>query len=94
MAFTEDISAFLSTDEFAVTASIDGRLVNVIFDNGYQDALSGLMESTQISCTGRTADLAASVQDTYLTIDYMTYRVNGNQPDGTGVTKLLLEFIA
>lgn len=65
--------------------------VPVIFDNAYQSALGGLVESSGPQCIGRTSDLAAAVQGVSIVIGGTSYRVRGNQPDGTGVTTLELE---
>lgn len=91
MAFTEDISAFLRTDEFAVTATIGAALVPGIFYNGYQTGLAGTMETTGPTFMGATADLSAAVEGTSLVINSVTYKVVDNQPDGTGMTALVLE---
>lgn len=91
MAFAEDLAPFFSPDEFAVSATIGAATVQVIFDNGYQAVLAGLMESQVPTCVGATADLAAAVEGTAVTIESVAYKVVDNQPDGTGVTTLVLE---
>ena len=89
--FVEDLSAFFSTSEFAVTASFAGGTAAVIFDNGYQGALNGFIESSAPSITGPSAALATLGQGTSVTVNSVAYKVMEVQPDGTGITKLMLE---
>ena len=90
--FVEDLAPLFDTcTGFAQYATVDGQRVPVIFDDGYQAALAGLVESTGPQCLARTADVSAVVQGTAITIDGTGYTVRGVQPDGTGVTTLYLE---
>lgn len=89
MNLAADIPVFLA--DFGVDAVVGGVTVPVIFDNGYQTGLAGAMESSGPTATGATADLAASVEGTSLVINSVTYKVVDNQPDGTGMTTLVLE---
>lgn len=91
MAFEEDLSPFFNTAEFADAATVGGVAVDGIFDNGYQAALGGLMESTGPTFTAATADLSSAVDGTTVAIGGVHYKVMNNQPDGTGVTVLSLE---
>lgn len=86
---TADTAAFLA--DFGVPATIGAVTVQVIFDNGYQTGLAGTIETTGPTAVGATADLAASVEGTSLVINSVTYKVADNQPDGTGMTTLVLE---
>lgn len=89
---TEDLSAFFNTSEFATTANVAGvGGVSVIFDNGYQGALNGFIESSAPSITGPSASLASAVQGTSVTINAVAYKVMEVHPDGTGIIKLMLE---
>lgn len=88
--FTEDLAPFLDTDTgFAVSAVVGAATVPVIFDAAYTSA-GGMVESTGPQCQGKTADLAAAVQGTAITVNGTAYVVTGNQPDGTGITVLQL----
>jgi hypothetical protein len=89
--FAEDLSVFFNTSEFAVTATVAGAGVSVIFDNGYQGALNGFLESSAPSITGPSASLATAVQGTAVTVNAIAYKVMEVHPDGTGITKLMLE---
>lgn len=89
--FAEDLSPFFDVaGGFAVTATVGGSSFPVMFDNGYQSALGGLVESTAPQCMAKSADVAAVVQGTSITINSVAYTVTGVQADGTGVTTLQL----
>lgn len=93
--FVEDLSVFFDTASgFAQSATVDGDTFPVIFDNGYQSALGGLVESTGPICQAKTADVSTVVQGATITIASTDYRVRGVQPDGTGITTLVLELSA
>lgn len=77
----------LSNAEATFGASPDP--IPVIFDDAYV-SVGGIYESTGPQAQGSTADLAAAVQGTAITINGQAYTVTGNQPDGTGMTVLQL----
>ena len=87
--FTEDLSPFFNTAELATAATLDGAAVTGIFDNAYTDALG--LASREPMYTLPTASAAAATQSSVLVVGGVTYRVTSVQPDGTGVTTLLLE---
>ena len=90
--FAEDLSPFFDVaGGFAVTATVGATSFPVIFDNGYQGALSGMVESTGPVCRAKSADVSTVVQGTSITISAVAYKVREVQPDGTGVTVLFLE---
>lgn len=91
--FTEDLSVFFDTaNGFAVNATLSGGgTVPVIFDAAYQGALGGFAESTGPQCTAKSADVATAVQGSTLVIAGITYKVTELQPNGTGITILMLE---
>jgi hypothetical protein len=84
-----DIAPMLA--DFGVNATIGAATVRVIFDAEYEAALGTGMEAAGPRCTGATADLAAAVQGTAITINSVAYKVASHQPDGTGITTLVLE---
>ena len=89
--FVEDLTPYFDTASgFAQAATVSGQSVPVIFDNGYAAALGGLVESTGPSCQAKSADVAAVVQGSTITIGGTAYTVVGVEPDGTGVTTLQL----
>ncbi len=88
---TEDLTAFLNTSDFALTVTVAGAEVAVIFDNGYQAAVNGFAESAAPSITGRTSDLSRLVQGSAVTVSAVAYKVAQVHPDGTGISTLILE---
>lgn len=97
--FTEDLGTFFSTAEFADTASINGAAaVLVIFDNAYARADVGAlgMASTQPAITLPTADVPASPRGKTAVVTStlhgtLNFKIVDHEPDGTGVSVLLLE---
>lgn len=95
MPFEEDLSLFLSSDEFGSVATATtrhGEVVQfqVIFDNGYAAQFGGLADATGPSALARSADVADLVQGSVVDIGAETWAVADMQPDGTGMTTLLL----
>lgn len=92
MAFIEDLAALFDVEYgFAVLATSGAASFAVLFDNGYQGALTGLVETTSPVARARTADISALVQGSPITIaGWGDFVINGVQPDGTGVTLLQL----
>lgn len=88
MPFVEDLSVYFT--DFGVAATLDGQAVRGVFDNGYMQALGG-MASAEPSFMLRSADASTATQASLLVVAGTTYRVRSLQPDGTGVTTLLLE---
>lgn len=90
--FSEDLGTFFSLDTpGSATATVSGGDIVVLFDNGYQAALAGFVESTGPSCVARTSDVSTLVQGSSVTINATAYKVATVQPDGFGVTTLQLE---
>lgn len=97
MAFEEDLSLFLCADEFGVVATATTRYsevvqFQVIFDGPYAQALGDLMSGTQPQALARTVDVADLDAGCAISINGADYLVTGPiQPDGTGMSRLLLE---
>ena len=89
-SLSSDTGAFFSeADGFTVAAALNGGAeLQVLFDNGYLDALD--VASAAPSATCRTADVVAAVQGDTLTVDGTDYTVRSVEPDGAGVTVLRL----
>lgn len=65
-----------------------------IFDNDYQEVIddSGVgAESSQPVFLCRTADVSSAAHGDTLVVNSTNYVVRGVQPDGTGMTLLMLE---
>ena len=92
MAFTEDLSAFIGPDTpGSNTATLSGQAFPVLFDGPYQSAMAGLVETSAPQITCKSADVASAVQGTPITVGTTAYKVATVQPDGTGITTLVLE---
>jgi len=88
--FAEDHTAFLDTGEFADLATLPGGgQVRVIFDAPHADVLG--MEASAPTALGRTVDLQALAHGHALQVRGQAFVVVGVQPDGTGMTRLVLE---
>lgn len=90
--FAEDLSPFLNVAEFSVPATLPGgQVVPVIFENPHGDGLAGFMESSQPTALGASAQLASLDHGSVVSIGGASWAVVGVQPDGTGMTRLVLE---
>ena len=87
MAFAETLSGYFA--DFGVTATLGGVAVTGIYDDAYADALgiSGSGPSLLLPATSAaSASLGASC-----VVGAISYTVSGIQPDGTGMTRLMLQ---
>lgn len=92
MPFAEDLSAFFSPAEFAVTVTLAGVAVTGIFDAAYQLADVGTgMAGTAPVLTLPTSAVPPSPVGAAVVVNAVTYTVAAHEPDGTGVSRLLLE---
>lgn len=90
MAFTEDLAPFFA--DFATPATLAGQGVQGIFDAAYALGQVGIgMASTQPTYTLPTASVVGEPVGQALVIGAVTYIVAAAEPDGTGITRLLLE---
>lgn len=86
--FTEDTTAFLA--DFGEEVLVAGQPVRGIFDEAYIDPLG--VASVAPALTTFPALLPAfTVGLSTLVRGVVTYRIVGQQPDGTGGTVLILE---
>lgn len=86
--FSEDTAPFFA--DFSVTATISGRPVPVIFDQPYAAPFDGRIDNAEPECTGASADLLAVARGDTITIGATGYYVERAEPDGTGLTRLVL----
>lgn len=97
MAFTEDFTAFLDTDGFAVTASYTPAStgvpvsIDIIFDGEYSDPLTH--ETINPQCLGKLSDFSSVADDDDITIESIAYKIRTPKPDGTGMITCMLEVV-
>lgn len=92
--FVEDTSVLFDTDlGFAQMATVGGASVAVIFDNASSLGAVGPfgMASTQPSITLPTVNVPSNPVGTTVVVGAATYLVASHEPDGTGISRLLLE---
>lgn len=91
--FAEDLSAFFSPADFAQRITLAGVEVDAIFDNAY--ALGGVgglgMGTTAPAITLPTAQVPANPVGAAVQVGAAAYVVATHEPNGTGVSVLLLE---
>lgn len=89
--FVEDHSLFFA--DFGQTAIVGGETVSVIFDNGYALGSVGPigMASSQPMLTLASANVPADPVGTAVVVGGVSYTVGAHEPDGAGMSRLLLE---
>lgn len=93
MAFTEDLSVFMSTAEFAVDVIIDGVSVKAIFDNGYALGSGGAngFSTSQPMLTLSTSDVPANPVGKSVLVNGLSFTIETPEHDGTGVSSIMLQ---
>jgi hypothetical protein len=87
---TEDLAPFFA--DFAVACTVNGAAVRGIFDNGFALGAVGIgMAGTQPTLRLRTADVTADPVGQAVSVNAVAYTVTAHEPDGTGVSVLMLE---
>lgn len=86
--FAEDLSAFFDTDDFAVSATIGTATVSGILDRQFVTVNDVDGYHPVFMCA--TADVSAVAKGAACAISGVNYIVVSNQPDGTGVTNIVL----
>jgi hypothetical protein len=75
--------------DFGVDATLNGTAVRGIFDDAYMDPLG--MAGSQPALLCASADVSAAAQGTAVVVNSVNYTVGSTQPDGTGMTRILLQ---
>ena len=75
--------------DLAEPATVAGRPVRALFDAAYADVLGVASIAPALTCA--SADVAHAVRGSAVTVRGVAYTVANLQPDGTGVTVLILE---
>ena len=86
--FDEDLSVFFDDDDFAVEVNIDGTNVIGIFEEQYIEV--NYIQTKKPTFTFVSADSLVT-PDSLVVNGLEVYRVKGIEPDGTGITRLILE---
>jgi hypothetical protein len=91
MAFTEDLTAYFNTADFGVEAlwSESAEPVVVIFDKAFIENL-GIAGNSPVALA-KESDFPDVAEGQTLTISGTVYTIITSQPDGTGVTTLIME---
>ena len=86
-----DRTALLADYGTTVTKT-DASTFTAIFDNDFLavDLDESEVESTEPTLLARTADVSGLAHGDSLTISAVSYTVRGIQPDGTGMTQIML----
>lgn len=84
-----DLDEFFDADDFGIAAVVDGEAVTGIFDNIYVE-IEGV-SGTHPVLTCKTSAVSHASQGDTVTIAGISYRIASIEPDGTGVTQLILE---
>lgn len=92
--FTEDLSGFFDTGDFADAGTYthvgaSPATVNGIFDSYFVDPLGIEGNSPRFICA--SSDVSSVAHGDSLVVDSVTYHVVGVEPDGTGVVVLKLQ---
>ena len=87
----EDLAAYFDTTSwFAQSATLDGVTVAGIFDSPYLQAFDGIASAAP-SFTLPSTSAASATSASVLVLAGTSYRVRSVQPDGTGISTLVLE---
>ena len=93
----QDLENFFDTETHGTSATVTingtGSSINVIINKEYF-AIAGEsvdVDGTQPVVTCRSSDVSGIDTDDTITIDSVTYNIVNIQPDGTGVTVLILQ---
>lgn len=90
MAFSEDLADFINLDTpGSVAATIGAATVVGLFDGDYRDVL-GVAGSAPVLTIPIASVAAVSIGDAVVA-NATNYTVVGIHPDGTGLTRLILE---
>ena len=85
----ENLDTFFNLDHFAVTATLNGVAVKVIFDDTFAAFELGA-EGRSITALGKSSDLINAAHGDEISISQVDYSVVGVQPQGDGAFTLLI----
>jgi hypothetical protein len=95
--FKQDIisdidEVILDNDEFSVDVLYNSTTFQGIFDDGFIDSADDgvAVESTAPQVQVKSTDVAGALHGQTMTIESVVYKIIGVQPDGTGMTLIML----
>lgn len=90
--FTEDLSPFFDTDDFAIAATYNGNTtLNVIFDRAYVEAYTGIAGTGPVALVQTSTLPDANPNGKTLVISGTTYTIRAFEPHDDGaITQLKL----
>lgn len=84
---TQDVLAVLG-----ISATASGGALQVVYDNAYQEALDTEQRDPVLRCSTADAErLNLHKKGAVITVSGTKYRVRRHEPDGTGMSRLILE---
>lgn len=94
--FAETLSVFFDVAGLATSVTLDGSTVAAIFDNDHQlapftAAAVGGMASSQPMLTLPTTSVPAAPVGKTAVVGSTAYTIVEHQPDGVGISRLMLE---
>ena len=95
---TADLAGYFDTDAHGISAVItiggSSSTINVILNKEYFaiDPGTGIdVEGTNPVCTGTSSDMSGVDNEDTIVIDSVTFNIISVEPDGVGITALVLE---
>ncbi|MCF6147274.1 MAG: hypothetical protein E3K37_01300 [Candidatus Kuenenia sp.] len=85
---TGDLDTFLDTDDFGTAITYGGNTIYGIFDSAYESADG--VESSGPQVVVKSSDVPVIAHGAAMVIAGTTYYVINAQPDGTGISVILL----
>ena len=89
MAVESEDDRMALLEDFGIIVEIAGKEITAVMDNGFEDALGTWV--TVPVLTVRTSDVTDASRGDSLTIDNIAYTVAEIQPDGQGISNLVLQ---
>lgn len=90
MPYTDDVSQWFASDDFAEVVTIAGASKRAIFDNAYA-RVGGIVSASDPALWVQSADVSTVARGAAVVVRGVAYTVRDIEADGTGVTVLQLE---
>ena len=89
---TTDLDVFFNNEEFAVDVLYKAATIQGIFDDEFVTSVAGEygVESSVPQVLVKTSDVPTPIPDELMTINSVVYKILNGNPDGTGLTVILL----